>query len=78
MPVGVTTIPDDRTDGPNLTPMLLTPTEAGRVLSVGRTTVYHLMSTGQLESVSIGRSRRITLEAIRRYVDGLTATPVGA
>jgi excisionase family DNA binding protein len=52
--------------------MLLTPTEAGRVLAVGRTTVYHLMSTGLLESVHIGRSRRITPEAIRKYIESLT------
>jgi excisionase family DNA binding protein len=51
--------------------LLLTPEEAAEVLSVGRTTVYHLLRVGAMQSVRIGRSRRISSDAVRRYVDDL-------
>jgi excisionase family DNA binding protein len=40
-------------------PLLLTPEQAARRLSVGRTTVYTLMASGELLSVNIGRCRRV-------------------
>jgi len=36
--------------------------------SVSRGSLYDLLTTGQLASVHIGRSRRIPLGEIRRYV----------
>ena len=48
--------------------MLLTPEEAAEVLSIGRTTVYELMSSGALRSVSIGRSRRVPARALEEFV----------
>ena len=53
--------------------LLLTPEEAAEVLAVGRTTVYYLMQSGDLESVRIGRSRRIACEAVERYVTDLAS-----
>lgn len=53
--------------------LLLSVAEAGEVLSVGRTTVYTLLASGELESVHIGRARRIPAEALREYVAGLRA-----
>ena len=44
--------------------LLLTPERAAERLDVGRTTVYGLLATGELESVRIGRSRRIPAEAV--------------
>jgi excisionase family DNA binding protein len=41
--------------------------EAARLLSISRTKVYELMASGQLESVRIGRSRRIPAEELRRF-----------
>jgi len=35
--------------------LLLTPTEAATALGIGRSKVYELMQTGQLQSVHIGR-----------------------
>lgn len=49
--------------------LLLTPEEAGNVLSVGRTVVYELMARGWLESVTIGRSRRIPSDALTKFVE---------
>ena len=48
--------------------LLLTPERAAERLDVGRTTVYGLLATGELESVRIGRSRRIPAEAVEGYV----------
>ena len=47
---------------------LLKPEEAFRVLAIGRSKVYELLATGALESIAIGRSRRIPAEALRRWV----------
>ena len=49
--------------------LLLTIGEAAEMLGVGRSQVYRLISDGQLTSVKIGRSRRVSVAAIRRFVD---------
>lgn len=60
--------------------ILLTPEEAAKRLSVGRTTVYELMGSGQLESMTIGRSRRIHTDALNEFVNrmrqGLTTDTI--
>ena len=48
--------------------LLVTPEEAARRLSVGRTTIYELMASGELQSVNIGRCRRVPLSALRSFV----------
>lgn len=44
--------------------LLLTPTEAAKVLGIGRSKTYQLLQSGQLQSVHIGSCRRIPLEAV--------------
>ena len=51
--------------------ILLTPEEAGERLGVGRTTVYALIKAGELESVQIGRLRRIPVVAVQEYASRL-------
>ncbi|OAA26555.1 DNA-binding protein, excisionase family [Frankia sp. EI5c] len=51
-----------------MTKLLFTPAEAAEILAIGRTTVYELLATGALESVRIGRSRRIPRAALNAYV----------
>lgn len=51
--------------------LLLAADEAAELLGVGSTTVYELLAAGQLESVRIGRSRRIPRAALVAYVDRL-------
>lgn len=53
--------------------LLHTPESAGRALNLGRTTIFELMATGQLESVKIGRSRRIPHDALVAYVTRIRA-----
>jgi len=51
--------------------LLVTPEEAALRLSIGRTTLYHLLGTGALESVRVGRSRRIRVAALELFVEQL-------
>jgi excisionase family DNA binding protein len=54
--------------------LLLSPSEAARRLSLGRTRLYQLLGSGELASVQVGKLRRIPTRALRDYVDGLVAT----
>lgn len=51
--------------------LLLTPEEAAEVLAVGRSTIYELMGSGRLESVRIGTSRRVRVQALDEFVERL-------
>ena len=53
---------------PSLSRLCYTPAEVALLLGVGRTKVYELMASGQLGSISIGRSRRVTAEALDRFL----------
>jgi excisionase family DNA binding protein len=51
--------------------MLYSLKEIQRKLSIGRSTVYQLLSDGQLPSVKIGRRRFVTAAALNAYIEGL-------
>jgi excisionase family DNA binding protein len=51
--------------------LLLTVEEAAEVLAVGRTTVFHLIRTGQLATVQIGRLRRVPMDALHQFTRDL-------
>jgi excisionase family DNA binding protein len=53
--------------------LLLTIEEAASRLRVGRTTMFDLVRRGEVESVPIGRLRRIPSECLDEYVDRLRA-----
>ena len=50
---------------------LLTVEEAAQNLGIGRTLMYSLVSSGQVESVTIGRLRRVPADALSAYVAAL-------
>lgn len=52
-------------------PVLVTVEEAARRLSIGRTATYMLVLRGELESVKIGRTRRVVVASIDDYVSKL-------
>ncbi|GAA0264777.1 helix-turn-helix domain-containing protein [Cryptosporangium japonicum] len=64
-PEGGTTTPETREQ------LLYTIPEAAAALRVSRTTIYELLDARTLESVHIGRARRIPAEALRAYVESL-------
>ena len=48
--------------------LLLKVEQAAERLGLGRTIVWGLVASGELESVTIGRSRRVPIEALEAYV----------
>ena len=54
--------------------LLLTPDEAATALGIKRTFLYHLLTSGQLYSVKVGRTRRVPVIALQNYVAHLCAT----
>ncbi|TDW18595.1 helix-turn-helix domain-containing protein [Kribbella kalugense] len=54
-------------------PLLLTVEQAAQQLGIGRTTVFALLKSGDLESIPLGRLRRIPAECITEYIDRLRA-----
>ena len=53
--------------------LLLTVDEAAEQLSIGRTTAWALVRSGDLESVQIGRLRRVHVDAVAAYAAQLSA-----
>ncbi len=47
---------------------LLTIDAAADFLAISRGAVYHLLDRGEMTSIHIGRSRRIALSELRRFV----------
>ena len=54
----VTVLPDE---------VRLTPNQAAKLLSMSRTHLYKLLDAGVIKSISVGRDRRIKLDALRDY-----------
>lgn len=48
--------------------LAVSPNEAARLCSIGRTTLYAAVSSGELKSVKIGTRRLITLDALRDWL----------
>ena len=51
--------------------LLLRIEEAAERLGIGRSLMYHLVLTGEVESVRVGRLRRIPEECLREHIDRL-------
>ena len=58
---------------PTIGPVLLTPEEAADALRLGRSKVYDLIRTGELESVKVGKCRRVPVDALSAFVNTLRA-----
>lgn len=56
------------------TSLLYKPEAAAAALGIGKTKVFELISSGQLETVRIGRSRRIPADALEAYVARLRSS----
>jgi excisionase family DNA binding protein len=49
--------------------LVLTVSEAAQQLGIGRSLLYELLADGQVESIHVGRLRRIPTDALATYVD---------
>lgn len=56
-----------------IAPILNTMEETAAILNIGRDKAYRLVASGELRSVKIGGSRRVTNEAIEDFVNRLVA-----
>jgi hypothetical protein len=66
-----------KTPSLEVAPLLAKPKEARRMLACGNTRLYELLGTGELESFLDGRSRKITVDSIRRYIAQRLASTQG-
>jgi excisionase family DNA binding protein len=48
---------------------LYSPRDAATFLGVGRTTIYKLLNSGELESMYVGAARRIPLSTMREFIN---------
>ena len=55
----------------NANRVIYTIEEAARQLGIGRTTMYALIMSGEIRSVTIGRLRRVPAQCIDEYVTRL-------
>ena len=53
--------------------LLFTVHETAEMLGVSRSRVYELITTEQLASIKIGRSRRVSLASIQQFVEKAAA-----
>lgn len=51
--------------------LLLSIEEAGEVIGLKRSKMYALIAAGDIETVKIGKSRRVPVEALENYVSRL-------
>jgi excisionase family DNA binding protein len=58
---------------PESSRLLLSVEEAAHRLGIGRTTAFYLIRSGDLDSVRVGRLRRVHVDAINAYVARLVA-----
>ena len=49
--------------------LLLTVCEAAEQLGIGRSLLYELLAEGQVESIHVGRLRRIPIDALADFID---------
>jgi|1186.fasta_scaffold25362_3 excisionase family DNA binding protein len=52
-------------------PLLYRPEAAAAVLGIGRSKLFELITQGQIETVQIGRARRVPAQALEDYVTRL-------
>lgn len=56
------------------TPVMFSPVDAAKILNVSRSQVYVLLKHGALRSVKIGRSRRISENQLRSFIEQAEGT----
>ena len=52
-------------------PILFSVEEVADILNIGRSTVFRLIKENQIESIKLGRTRRIHIDAMQKLVNDL-------
>jgi len=52
-------------------PILYTPAQTARIMGISRSQVYNLLNSGELNSIHIGRSRRIARKHVQDFIQSL-------
>ncbi len=55
--------------------LLMNIDEASQILNLGRSKVYELVMRGELQSIKIGRSRRIPRSSIEEFIQSRLGPP---
>jgi excisionase family DNA binding protein len=58
----------DRTNADLQGPILLRVPEVANLIAMGVTKTWELINSGEIESVTIGRSRRVSVEALNKWL----------
>lgn len=53
--------------------MLFNAVQVAKIMGVSKSQVYNLMNSGRLQSVAIGRSRRVTSSQMHDFIATLTS-----
>jgi len=61
------------TNPPPMPRVMLTAEQAAEAIGVGRTTMFALIKSGEIESVRIGHLRRVPFDSIEAYANRLMA-----
>ncbi|MFK7945449.1 MAG: helix-turn-helix domain-containing protein [Paracoccaceae bacterium] len=57
-------------------PIAVSPSEAARLIGIGRTTLYSALASGALKSAKIGKRRLIPIAAINEWLENCTIKDV--
>ena len=55
--------------------VLLTASEAAKILGIGRSKLYELMARGSIRSVKLDRCRRLRRSDVHQFIRGLGTAP---
>ncbi|MEC7819164.1 helix-turn-helix domain-containing protein [Pelagerythrobacter aerophilus] len=61
----------------HIEPICVRINDAARMIGVGRTKLYELISSGELEAVKIGKATRVTTASLNELVKRRSATDLG-
>ncbi len=62
--------PKNPGSGATISPLLLTPRQAARLLSISEKTLYTVTKAGRIKAVRIGHAKRYTMTDIQAFIDG--------
>ena len=61
--------PNPASTQPTSQPLLLTVSQAAQQLGISRSLLYELLAADEIESITIGRLRRIPVDALATYIE---------